>query len=248
MDAPSLPLPLPPQPSLLPLPPQPSLPPPTETPLNMPPRSFRRAIEISSSQVLVEILDSALKELEIAKGELDVKEEIKAANWTSSPPPRSWSGPPRYWCFPGDDYQTPEYHEARLAVYSAEERVAWCEKKVEIAVEIAINPPPKFHGYPLISASCSGNVEVVLAILGAGQAVNVNACTSYGMTALAYAAQGPMPDFENDTDKYVAIVKALLKAGADVHIRDNKDKTALSRAISCEQTEIVNLLRAHGAY
>jgi hypothetical protein len=224
----ALPL-LPPSP-LLPL-----LPPPP--PMERKHGSLRRHADISSSQVLVEMLDSALKEVATAEEELKAKEAASDALWVGTVP--SWSG---Y----GDDIQTEEYHEARLAVHDAEQRVAWCEKKVEITMEMAVNPPLEFSkdGNVLVTASCIGNVQVVFALLS--QRMNVNA-TAHGMTALAYAAQGPLPDSETSAQNYLIIVKALLQAGADVHIADHNGKSILSRAIDCGQKEIELVLRAAGA-
>ncbi len=203
------------------------------------PRGLRRHPEISSSHVLVEMLDSVLKELAIAEKELAAKEATRDALWID---PALSNSPKRHPLLDQSD----EYEDARMAVYDAEQRMAWCERKVDITMEMALNPPTQFSepGNVLISASCTGNVNVVFALLK--RRINVNDL-GHGMTALAYAAQGPFPDAEIGTDKYVAIVKALLQAGADIYALDNKGKTALSRAIDFGQKEIEAVLRAHGA-
>jgi ankyrin repeat protein len=43
------------------------------------------------------------------------------------------------------------------------------------------------------------------------------------------------------------IVKELLNAGADVHAKDGRGRTALTIALEKDNKEIVNLLKKYGA-
>jgi hypothetical protein len=199
-------------------------------------RSLRRHVEVSALEVLVEMLDSALKELKVAEEKLAEKEDLQSSLYRGSS--TSW--------LRNDDEQSPEYHEVRLEVHDLMQKVACCEMKVNLTMEMALNPPSPYNweGPILVTAAYRGNVEVVTKLLERRQ--NVNAI-SYGMTALSHAVQEAMPGSSSKPENYLAIVKLLLAVGADVRIPDDKGKTVLSRAIECGQKEIEAVLRAHGA-
>ena len=182
------------------------------------------------------MLDSALKELKVAEEKLAEKEDLQLSLYRGSS--TSW--------LRNDDEQSPEYHEVRLEVHDLMQKVAWCEMKVKLAMELALNPPSpyNFESPVLVTASSMGNVEVVTKLLERRQNVNI---ISYGMTALAHAVQGAMPGSSPKPESYLAIVNLLLSVGADVRIPDDEGKTVLSRAIDSGQKEVEAVLREHGA-
>ena len=102
----------------------------------------------------------------------------------------------------------------------------------------------------LMIASQGGHAEVVMCLLSARVDVNnrvdVNARDAQGMTALMISARDWQPDWSpgRDGDPELKVMKALLKAGADVHAKDNEGKTALDWA---RTEEVKALLRKSGA-
>ncbi|MFA5013391.1 MAG: ankyrin repeat domain-containing protein, partial [Candidatus Paceibacterota bacterium] len=85
-------------------------------------------------------------------------------------------------------------------------------------------------------ASLNGNDEIVKELIKAKAATGIKDYNE-GNTALIYAA----------TEGNAQIVKDLIKARADVNAKNYQGKTALSRAISNRNTEVIQILRNAGA-
>ena len=90
-------------------------------------------------------------------------------------------------------------------------------------------------GTALIRASQKHRLAVVKELLQRG--ANVNAANNSGDTALIWAV----------SNKDLDLVKELLRAHADVNARNNAGQTALSIADNRHITDIVDVLRQHGA-
>ena len=93
-----------------------------------------------------------------------------------------------------------------------------------------------FGGTALMWAAGAGHKAVVETLLKVPN-INVNAVTSFNGTALMAAARG------GDNE----VVELLLAAGADIHVRGERDWTALIYAASHEHKEVVDILLAAGA-
>jgi ankyrin repeat protein len=92
-------------------------------------------------------------------------------------------------------------------------------------------------GYTALMFAVSGKEEIVNLLLNAG--ADVNKVNRYNITALMYSLEG--------LDRKITIVERLLKAKANVNVRDQWGKTALSRAKDRAETEMVKLLVKAGA-
>lgn len=111
------------------------------------------------------------------------------------------------------------------------------------------------HSLPaaLTAAVMAGNAEIVEDLLRAGADPNLrhesgttpllSAC-SRGTEFVAEILTGRRPDKPTD---WPAVVKALLKAGADVNVQDKNGMTPLLMARATGQKEIAELLLAAGA-
>jgi ankyrin repeat protein len=105
----------------------------------------------------------------------------------------------------------------------------------------------------------SGNITMVKLLLERG--ANINARTPSGRTALMQAAakgyrlkgRGDGPEDRTiwpvgpPWDRHPEVVKLLLEKGAEVNAKDSDGWTALKRAQKRGDTQIVELLKAHGA-
>ncbi|HTY25989.1 MAG TPA: ankyrin repeat domain-containing protein [Desulfomonilaceae bacterium] len=99
-----------------------------------------------------------------------------------------------------------------------------------------INTKDKAGHTALMSATRYGQADVMEVLLNNG--ADVNAKDNYGRTALMTASwSGGRPE----------VVKLLLDKGADVNAEDQNGQTALTLASEKGHTEIVELLKAHGA-
>jgi uncharacterized protein len=99
---------------------------------------------------------------------------------------------------------------------------------------------------PLMLAARQYQPDAPLALLAKG--ARIDARDKNGRTALMYAIDGPK-DFDNTNHVVFSpkIVALLVDRHADVAARDSKGQTALKLAVARKFTEIVTLLRAHGA-
>ena len=106
----------------------------------------------------------------------------------------------------------------------------------------------------MYAAGVNDNSEVVKALLDVGADVDVKD-DHYGNTALMYAAMysgdDTLQDLRNgfvDMVKNSEIVRALIEAGADVNVKNNRGNTALMyEAMSRKNPEIVKVLLEAGA-
>ena len=83
-----------------------------------------------------------------------------------------------------------------------------------------------------MGAIAVGDIDVVKALLDQGANVNTGE-----WTALMWAAWGGQGD----------TIEILLDRGADMNAKDQKGLTALGLALKEKQTDVVELLREHGA-
>jgi len=96
-----------------------------------------------------------------------------------------------------------------------------------------------YAGTALIAAAHRGHVEIARALIAAKAPLNhVN---NLGWTALLEAVV-----LGNGSAKYVAVVDALVKAGADVNIADRHGTTALGHARSRGYSQIARILENAG--
>jgi len=89
---------------------------------------------------------------------------------------------------------------------------------------------------PLIKAAWDGDEEIIKTLLAAGAKVNAKASDT-GETALLNAV----------STKRIALVEILLKAGADLTIKNRFDFNALNIAVAANSQEMAALLLDHGA-
>lgn len=104
-----------------------------------------------------------------------------------------------------------------------------------IAKGADINARGQYYYTPMYYAAWSGSTEVVEFLVEKGADINVK--DEWGGTPLHYMAQDNVRD----------MAEFLIVKGADVNAKDNNGKTALSVAKEKGYTEIVKLLRKHGA-
>jgi ankyrin repeat protein len=97
---------------------------------------------------------------------------------------------------------------------------------------------PRFDAPVLVLAAAWGHTEMVEILLEAGADPNCGADKD-GLTALMWACK--------NFDEQLEMVRALLKAGAEVDARSNYDETPLSIAYEYENHNIVTLLKEYGA-
>lgn len=117
--------------------------------------------------------------------------------------------------------------------------------KLLIDSGVRINGTAPDHN-PLITAAYLGQDKAVQLLIDAG--ADVNAFSSTFSTALMDAASlPPKPEYPEFGDLYTGenyfnIVKALLKAGADIDITNHDGKTAIDFARNANNPEMVKLL------
>jgi uncharacterized protein len=109
---------------------------------------------------------------------------------------------------------------------------------LRIALDNGANPRAiagPFNGTALISAAHRGHVEVVKALIAAKAPLDhVN---SMGWTALIMCVV-----LGNGSKDHIATVEALVKAGADVDIKDRGGNTALTHARARRYEEMVKII------
>lgn len=99
---------------------------------------------------------------------------------------------------------------------------------------------------PLQFAASHANLEVVKALLAHGASVSGPA-KSTRRKAIHYAIRPIEQSSPGRPQQRLAVVKVLLKAGADPNLRAENDWTPLHEAVAAGNTEIVELLLQHGA-
>jgi hypothetical protein len=90
----------------------------------------------------------------------------------------------------------------------------------------------------LMRAAAQEDSKAVQRLLSAATGINVNALDQTGQTALILACQNPKANPD--------VVRALLAAGADVNLRSRSGYTALTWALTRNNSEVIRLLRRAG--
>ena len=94
----------------------------------------------------------------------------------------------------------------------------------------------------LMAAAEARSLEITKLLIERG--ANINARDKSGMTVLMYA----IPEYDNGgTFSNLSVVKFLIEKGVDIEARDNEGKTALMIAAENHNSEIISLLKQHGA-
>jgi ankyrin repeat protein len=106
-----------------------------------------------------------------------------------------------------------------------------------IAAGQDVNIQGENGGVALIWASVNGHREVAELLIQNGANVNRQEPTGQGYTPLLLACKTGKKE----------IVELLLANGAEINVKDNEGSTALDIARQREHTEIVELLKKHGA-
>jgi len=140
--------------------------------------------------------------------------------------------------------------------------------KLHIARKTDLNKPDERGSPPLCYAAEAGSLDAVKLLLEAG--AKAGAAGAGGRTALMGAAQNGNAEIvdaliaagadakakdESRTTAlhlaavmgHVAVVESLIKAGADVNAEDRSAQTPFILAQRRNQTEVLDLLKAHGA-
>jgi ankyrin repeat protein len=109
---------------------------------------------------------------------------------------------------------------------------------VKIALEGGTDPRAvagNYDGTALISAAHLGHVEIVKALIAAK--ANLDHVNSMGWTALLMCVV-----LGNNSKEHIATVDALVKAGADVDIKDRGGNTALTHARARRYDEMIKII------
>lgn len=109
---------------------------------------------------------------------------------------------------------------------------------VKLALEGGTDPRAvagNYDGTALISAAHLGHVEIVKALIAAK--ANLDHVNSMGWTALLMCVV-----LGNNSKEHIATVDALVKAGADVDIKDRGGNSALAHARARRYDEMIKIL------
>jgi ankyrin repeat protein len=109
---------------------------------------------------------------------------------------------------------------------------------VKLALEGGTDPRAvagNYDGTALISAAHLGHVEIVKALIAAK--ANLDHVNSMGWTALLMCVV-----LGNNSKEHIATVEALVKAGADVDIKDRGGNSALAHARARRYDEMIKIM------
>lgn len=109
--------------------------------------------------------------------------------------------------------------------------------KILIEASSDVNKRNCYGNTPLLSAALAGNFETVELLLANG--ANVNNQNNKGSTAMHFISYSESRDLN--------IARALIKAKADINIRDQKGYTPLLAAVTTGKQDLIDLLLANGA-
>ena len=98
---------------------------------------------------------------------------------------------------------------------------------------------------PLSWGADAGSAEAVERLLELGADVNQDAIV--GTTALHAVAMGGSTQGKGDPDAYERTAEILIRHGADINRRTDKQRTPLDEAIDNQNDAVANVLRQHGA-
>jgi|ETNmetMinimDraft_14_1059893.scaffolds.fasta_scaffold12967_3 ankyrin repeat protein len=88
---------------------------------------------------------------------------------------------------------------------------------------------------PLHWAAAYNHIEIAELLISEGAEINVK--DKFGITPLEHTV----------VKVHFLLAKSLILKGADVNVRDRNGNTPLDRSINNEQTDMITLLREHGA-
>lgn len=114
------------------------------------------------------------------------------------------------------------------------------------AQEVSIQIEPLYTQQDLLTASRTGNADLVEEILKQGT-VDINGTDEYGMSALRYAVK-PQGFWKPKQEQFERVIELLVEHGADVN-QSNGRRTILNNALHTygRDSKVVQLLREKGA-
>jgi ankyrin repeat protein len=119
-----------------------------------------------------------------------------------------------------------------------------CQRLIELGANVN-DSASDWWLTPLSWGADAGSAEAVELLLKRGADVNQDAIV--GTTALHAVAMGGSTRGKRDPDAYEKTAEILIRNGADINRRTNKQRTPLDEAIDSENDAVTNVLRQHGA-
>lgn len=119
-----------------------------------------------------------------------------------------------------------------------------CQRLIELGANVN-DSASDWWLTPLSWGADAGSAEAVELLLKSGADVNQDAIV--GTIALHAAAMGGSTQGKGDPDAYERTAAILIRNGADINRRTNKQRTPLDEALDNENEAVANVLRQHGA-